>query len=187
MRVRRSALLFSLVTMLGLLSMVACGSDDDDDAERADDPTAQEAGSGESTAGDGGEGGGEEGGSQGSGSGSGALTCPDEAAVSEAVGVEVAADPPTADSCRYYDAGGSVSVGIVVEDPTSRTVEDIERNLAGVELVEGVGDGAYEVLMGGDIVQFGAFESGRHVVVTISGVDAPDVAIGRAVYDLIAA
>ena len=177
--------------MLGLLSMAACGSDDDN-ADQVDDPTAQDAGSGEGTEGDGGaaDGGeddGDDGGSPGSGSGSGALACPDEAAVSEAVGSEVAADPPTAESCNYYDSSGSVSVGIVVEDPTSRTVEDIERNLAGVDRVEGVGDGAYEVLMEGDIVQFGAFESGRHVLVTISGVEAPDVAIGRAVYDLFAA
>jgi hypothetical protein len=106
--------------------------------------------------------------------------------VSTAVGATVALDPPAEDDdgCQYYSSDGNVSVGVVIEDPTARTIEDVERNLE-VDRVPGVGDTAYVSITPGGIVQFGVFADARHVLVTVQGV-AADAATGQAVYDLFA-
>lgn len=115
-----------------------------------------------------------------------AVSCASDADVVSAVGATVVLDPGSGDEdgCQYYSEDGIVSVGVVFEDPTTRTIEDVERNLE-VDRVEGVGDSAYEAVMPGGIVQFGVFADGRHVLVTIQGTE-PDPAAARAVYALFA-
>ncbi|MGD9752166.1 MAG: hypothetical protein AB7W59_14345 [Acidimicrobiia bacterium] len=118
---------------------------------------------------------------------SGGGDCAGDDAVSGAVGAAVVLDPGSGPElgCHYYSADGVVSVGVITEDPTNRTVADIERNNIDAERVEGVGDGAYSIVSPGGIVQFGVFIDDRHVLVTIDGVEA-DEATARAVYDLFA-
>lgn len=155
-------------TLVPLLVLAGCGGDDPDSGGTS---------AGSDSAGDD---------TGGSGGGSGRDDCPDETAVSDAAGVSVSLDPPTEGGCHYYDETGDVSVGIEVEDPTSRTIEDIERNNADAERVEGLGDAAHESITPGGIVQVGVFEGGRYVLVTVQGADGADTATGRAVYELFA-
>jgi hypothetical protein len=170
--------LLLLLAALGLFALAGCGSSD---SEAGDGTTATTATTAGSVASD-----------EGAGSDSdegAAVSCPDEAAVADAVGADVALDPMSGgvDGCNYYGEAGSpdaeVSVNLLVEQPTSMTIEDVERNLP-VDRVEGVGDAAWEVVRPGGIVQFGAFEGDRYVTVTISGA-SEDVAMGRAVYELV--
>ena len=116
-----------------------------------------------------------------------APACASDTEVSDAVGTDVALDPSSGGDvgCNYYSEDGTVSVNVLVEDPTARTVEDVERNDAGFERVEGAGDAAYAAVTPGGIVQFGVFEGTSHRLVTIDGADA-DVATGQAVYQLFA-
>ena len=109
--------------------------------------------------------------------------CPADVDVTAAVGVEVVAEPPAPDRCGYSSSDGVASVGIDVEDPTSRTLADVERNQP-VEPVDGLGDDAYSIETPGGIVQLGVFGDGAHVLVTVQGFDGATVAAARAVYDL---
>lgn len=112
--------------------------------------------------------------------------CVAEEEVVGVIGANVTLDPGSGDEdgCHYYSADGAVSVGVVFEDPTTRTVEDVERNLE-VDRVGGVGDAAYVSITPGGIVQFGVFVDDRHVLVTTQGVE-PDPATAQAVYGLFA-
>lgn len=115
---------------------------------------------------------------------SASTVCAPDTEVAGVIGATVTLDPGSGDEdgCNYYSDDGSVSVGVVSEDPTTRTVEDVERNLE-VDRVEGVGDTAYVAVMPGGIVQFGVFVDDRHVLVTTQGVE-PDPATAQAVYEL---
>jgi hypothetical protein len=173
------ALLVLLLLALGVSAMSACGSDGDDTA--AEETEADASGASDAEGGAAPDGGGEP--------GSGAdVDCPDGGAVSEAIGAEVVLDPAgEVGFCNYYGADGSadaeVSVNVRVEEPPLQTIDDIERNLAGVDRVEGIGDEAWETVLPGGIVQFGAYEGDRYTAITVSG-GPDDVAIGRAVYAL---
>jgi hypothetical protein len=118
--------------------------------------------------------------------GSASSTCASDAEVSAVVGAGVALDASSDDEigCHYYSDDGVVSVGVVVEEPASRTIEDVERNIE-VDRVDGVGDEAYVSISPGGITQFGVFAGARHVLVTVQGVDA-DASTGQAVYELFA-
>jgi hypothetical protein len=102
--------------------------------------------------------------------------CPSDAGISDAVGAEVALDPSSSIDdlgCNYYSDDGVVSVGVVVEAPASRTIDDVRRNLE-VEDVAGIGDEAVISLTPGGIAQLTVADGDRLVLVTVSGVDDPE-------------
>ena len=164
--VRRRPATLAVLAVLGLLA--GCGSADDDAGSEGATPT--EASS-----------------SSGSGDSAGEPGCANADTVSGVVGAEVALDPSSGGDlgCSYYSDDGVVSVNVTPEDPTTRTIEDVERNHAGVQRVDGVGDAAYGSVTPGGIIQFGVFEGTSHTLVTIQGVDG-GVAVGQAVYELVA-
>ena len=165
-----------IATLLAVAALGACGGDDTSPSAAGNAAPTSAASSPTEPSTD-----------AGSGSGSGGtVTCASDADVEAAVGTAVKRTPGVGDEdgCNYYSDDFAVSVGVVFEDPTTRTVEDVERNM-NVDRVEGVGDAAYETVMPGGIVQFGVFADGRHVLVTIQGIE-PDPAAARAVYDLFA-
>jgi hypothetical protein len=181
------ALLVLLALALGMGAMSGCSSDGDDASSGATEEGTPATGDSTDDGADDASGGSDPGGAGAPGDPA-EVDCADEGEVSDAIGAEVALDPAEeVGFCSYYGADGSadaeVSVNVRVEEPPLQSLEDVERNLAGVDRVDGIGDAAWETVLPGGIVQFGAYAGDRYTAITISG-GPDDVAIGRAVYAL---
>jgi hypothetical protein len=177
--VRTASLALALVAGVGLLS--GCGKSDD--TGNATTGTAPADGGTMSPSATGTDGGGSGGGSGGSGGGQAVKACAlvTSQEATTALGGQVSTNVDSAEECHYVAGADTITVAFTTAAYDASLAGTLTQ-LPGVTKIDGVGDAAFAITLGG-VSQFHVWTKGRYLVLVAEKSSGDTATVGRTLLD----